>query len=347
MHIAVVTSSPPNVEGGHLVIARALVDALTRSGHQPHLVVTPDYGFGRLTASYRAARATNVTELDGAHIDRVISFRYPSFAVRHPRHVCWLNHTMREYYDLWPRFAASISWRNRIKEGVRKAVLHTADAWLLRHNVTRVVAQSKTIQQRVASDFGIDADIVYPPAPLTGYRCDEYGDFVFSVSRLDPLKRVDLLVRALAEPAGRATRAVIAGEGECGAELRSLAQSLGVADRVQFVGRIDDARLIGFLATCRAVCFTPLAEDYGFVTIEAFASGKPVITCADSGGPAELVSQNQNGLVCDATPAAIAAAIARLTADRHEAERLGSQAAAFAATLTWDETVRRLCSTAR
>lgn len=342
MNVAVVTSSPPNVEGGHLVIARALVQALARAGHQPHLVITPDYGFGRLTRSYRAARATDVKTVDGHAIDHVISFRYPSFAVRHPSHVCWLNHTMREYYDLWPRFAASISWRNQIKEGIRKTILHTVDAWLLRHNVSRVVAQSKTIQQRVAADFGVTSEVLYPPAPLTGYRCDHYGDFIFSVSRLDPLKRVDLLVRALAEPAAARVRAVIAGDGECGPDLRALTQSLGVADRVQFVGRIDNARMLDYLATCRAVCFTPLAEDYGFVTIEAFASSKPVITCSDSGGPAELVSQDQNGLVCEPTPAAIADAIARLCADRAEVERLGSRAAAFAATLTWEETVRRL-----
>ena len=39
---------------------------------------------------------------------------------------------------------------------------------------------------------------------------------------------------------------------------------------------------------CRAVCFTPLNEDYGFVTAESFASRKPVVSCTDSGGPAWL-----------------------------------------------------------
>ena len=61
--------------------------------------------------------------------------------------------------------------------------------------------------------------------------------------------------------------------------------SLDVAARVTFLGRIDDDAMLDRLARCRAVCFTPLDEDYGFVTVEAFASRKAVVTCRDSGGP--------------------------------------------------------------
>ena len=325
-----------------MVIARTLVNALRQQGHGAHLVITPDYGFGRLTSSYRAARAASVETVEGHRIDQVISFRYPSFAVRHPRHVCWLNHTMREYYDLWPRFSVSLSWRNRIKEGARRELLHVVDGWLLGRNVTRVAAQSKTIQRRLASDFDLRADVVYPPAPLQGYACDGYGDFILSVSRLDPLKRVDLLIRALAESPARHVRAVIAGDGECRPDLERLARDFGVASRVEFVGRTDERATIEYLARCRAVCFTPYDEDYGLVTIEAFASRKPVVTCRDSGGPTELVVDDQSGVVCEATAGSIAIAIARLTDDRDLAERLGSAAAGRAASITWEETVKRL-----
>src|SRR5207253_773401 len=80
--LAVVTSSPPGVEGGHLAIARALVDAARESGHEAHLLVTPDYGFGRLTATYTATLKIDVSQVDGRKVDQVISLRYPSFAVR-------------------------------------------------------------------------------------------------------------------------------------------------------------------------------------------------------------------------------------------------------------------------
>jgi glycosyltransferase involved in cell wall biosynthesis len=67
-----------------------------------------------------------------------------------------------------------------------------------------------------------------------------------------------------------------------------------------------------------------------------------VITCRDSGGPIELVRDEENGVICDPTPASVAIAVARLSDDRGLAERLGSAAAARAATMSWDAAVRRL-----
>ena len=69
--------------------------------------------------------------------------------------------------------------------------------------------------------------------------------------------------------------------------------------------------------------FAPWNEDYGFVTLEAFRSGKAVITTPDSGGPAELVEHEANGLVAPPTPEGVAAALDRIAADRGLAERLG------------------------
>jgi glycosyltransferase involved in cell wall biosynthesis len=335
--LAIVTSSPPGIEGGHLVIARALVQAAREAGHDANLVVTPDYGFGEQTRSYVANLRANI-----GRVDQVISLRHPSYALRHRRHVHWLTHTMREYYDQWPQFAASISPANRIKESLRRSLTHVVDRHLLKQHVHKLCAISRTVHDRAARDFGLDAEVVYPPPPQRAYRCDEYGDFIFAVSRLMPLKRLDLLVRALAEPPAAGIRAVIGGEGECAGDLRELARTLRVDDRVTLLGRIDDAVLLECLARCRAVCFTPQQEDYGFVTVEAFASRKPVVTCRDSGGPAELVRDGESGFVCDAEPAAVAAALGRLMNDRAVAEQMGANAAAQVAGMQWDAVVRRL-----
>lgn len=340
--LAIVTSSPPAVEGGHLVIARALVEAAREAGHDAHLVITPDFGFGRQTRSYAANFLQDVSRVDGRRVAQVISLRYPSYAVRHRTHVCWLNHAMREYYDRWPEFAASISARNRVKERIRRTLTHAADRYFLKQHVTRLVAQSRTIQQRIANDFGMRVDVLWPPAPQRPYRCDGYDGDILAVSRLTPHKRIDLLIRALAEPAARHVRATIGGDGECGLELQRLAATLGVMDRVRFLGRLDDQALVDQLAACRAVCFTPIDEDYGFVTVESFASRKAVVTCRDSGGPTELVTDGETGLVCDSTPASVAAAIARLADDRALAERLGANAAARATEMTWADAIKRL-----
>jgi hypothetical protein len=99
--IAVVTATPPFAEGGHLVLARVLVRALREHGHESALVTTPSNRWGQQARAYLATYLTDVGLTGHAQkIDQVITLRFPSYAVRHENHVCWLNHTMREYYDL-------------------------------------------------------------------------------------------------------------------------------------------------------------------------------------------------------------------------------------------------------
>jgi glycosyltransferase involved in cell wall biosynthesis len=90
------------------------------------------------------------------------------------------------------------------------------------------------------------------------------------------------------------------------------------------------------------VVFPPLQEDYGFVTVEAFASRKAVVTCRDSGGAAELVEDGVTGLIVDPSPQALARALRRLAEDGAFAERLGTTAQARGAQLTWSGVVEKL-----
>jgi glycosyltransferase involved in cell wall biosynthesis len=341
--VLVVTSAPPLVEGGHLVIARALERALTEAGHLAEIVRTPSNRFGRQASAYVANWMTDVGRTGGGQrVDQVISLRYPSFAVRHPRHVCWLNHTMREYYDLWDQFSGRLSPQGRIKETGRRMVIRAADTYLLKRNVTRLLAQSKTVQERLQRFNGLHADVLHPPPPVRPYRTDGYGDYLFFASRLSPLKRTDLVLRALAEPAARQVRCVIGGDGEQAAELRQMAVDLGVADRVTFEGHLDEATLVNHLARCRGVIFVPHSEDYGFVTVEAFASGKPVITATDSGGPLEFVRDAETGFIVNPDPASLAVACARLMDSASDAERMGRQGQRSIVSLTWQRTLQSL-----
>ena len=272
----------------------------------------------------------------------MISLRFPSYAVRHPVHVCWLNHTMREYYDLWDRFSAPLSPRHRLKEQVRRSMIHAADRYLLSRNVTKLFVQSETIRARYAHWPALRPEVLYPPAPPRAYRREDYEPYLFAVSRFAPLKRMALIVEALAHPAAQGIRAVLAGEGEMHGEVARLVRERGLGDRVELPGRLEEDALLTHLARCRAVVFPPAGEDYGFVTIEAFSAARPVITCLDSGGPAELVEHKASGLVVEPTPAALAAAFRELIDDPAAARRMGESGSARAARLTWPETVRRL-----
>jgi glycosyltransferase involved in cell wall biosynthesis len=341
--VVIVTSTPPVIEGGHLVLARSLERALIDAGHTAGIVTTPSNRFGRQGAAYLANWLTDVGMTgNGTRVDRVISLRFPAYAVRHPSHVCWLVHTMREYYDLWDDFSARISPQGRVKERVRRTCIRTADTYFFRHHVDRMFTISGVVRDRLARWNRVAGEVLHPPPPPRPYRCERYGDYLFFTSRLTPLKRADLVIRALAEPAAKHVRVVIGGDGEDLPALERLALERGVVDRVVFTGRLDEAALVDHLGRCRAVVFVPRHEDYGFVTVEAFASAKAVITATDSGGPLEFVRDGETGLVTDPEPAALATAMARMMDSGTDAERMGQRAKQSIAGLTWEKTVERL-----
>jgi glycosyltransferase involved in cell wall biosynthesis len=142
--------------------------------------------------------------------------------------------------------------------------------------------------------------------------------------------------------AGPSVRLVVVGEGTQRDTLRGLAEQAGVASRVDFRGSVDDEELISLYAGCRAVVFAPFDEDYGYVTLEAFLSGKPVVTARDSGGPLEFVQDGVNGRVCDPDPGALAEAMAGLAAAPAKAAAMGAAALECGRRVTWDGVIEKL-----
>ncbi len=339
------TSTVPFVEGGNELLAQTLIRQLKLRGHEAQLLTVAQNRFGRQFSAYLAALLTDV-RFEGCveSVDQVISLKFPSFAVRHPAHVCWFNHRMREYYDLWERFSSSlVSSRQLIKERVRRRLLHTIDTYLLKKNVTRLFAQSRTVQSRLRRFGDIRSEVLYPPATdLVGCEGYSYGKFILSPGRLVDLKRHDLLIKALGNLKRSGIQAIIAGGGPQESQLKVLVERLGLKRKVKFAGEMNYSTLSKYYSECLAVFYGPFSEDYGLVTLEASKCHKAVITCTDSGGPTELVRDGATGLVCEPDETAIARAIDRLSANRDLAESLGQ--AAYEASLdhSWDNAIERL-----
>jgi glycosyltransferase involved in cell wall biosynthesis len=340
--VLVVTSSAPFVRGGHMVIAEETVAALRRAGHEAEIFETPTNRFGRQFDAYEATRLTDVSEgADGRAIDRIITMRYPAFALRHPVHICWLTHTMREYYDLWDSVMAGFGRKGKLKETIRRFFLHRLDRRLLTENVSKLFTISQTVTDRLQHFIGVPSEALHPPAPSRDYRCLAYEPYVFAVSRLHPLKRMDLLIEAMAVMKNQSFRAVIAGEGDDERRLRSLIREKGLEGRVEMVGALSEAAKLEYLARCRAVYFAPRNEDYGFVTLEAMSSGKAVLTAKDSGGPTEQVC-GDTGFILEPQPEAFARTLDELSENQSLAEHLGRNGLAYAARHTWEKVVQRL-----
>jgi glycosyltransferase involved in cell wall biosynthesis len=206
----------------------------------------------------------------------------------------------------------------------------------------RIVTNAQNTADRVQRFNGVAAQPLYHPPPIADrLRSGPYGDYILLVSRLEPLKRVDLAIRAMAQVTAP-TRLVIVGEGSQRDALEREAARAGVADRVSFKGALWGDAVADFYAGARGVVYAPFDEDYGYVTLEAFLAARPVITATDSGGPLEFVRDGVNGFICEPDAAALAAAINRIAADQSLAERLGSAGQSAARTITWDGVIEQL-----
>jgi glycosyltransferase involved in cell wall biosynthesis len=331
----------PFVTGGAELHVRGLVDVLRRRGHEVELVGLPFRAHPKqeLLAQAAAWRLLDLSTSNGQPIDLLIATRFPTYFARHPRKVAWVIHQHRAAYELCGT-AYSDFEHSEADVGLRRK-LFELDARML-GECRRVFANSHNTARRLQTFNGVPAEGLYHPPPYADrLRPGPYGDYVLVVGRLESVKRTDLAVAALAHvPAP--LRLIIAGDGSQRAATERAAVECGVRDRIVFAGELVGEELVNLYAGALAVIYAPFDEDYGYVTLEAFLSAKPVITASDSGGTLEFVVDGRNGFVCAPEPAAIGAAVSTLAGDRALAARLGDAGRARALEITWDGVVERL-----
>lgn len=341
--VAVCEAKVPFVTGGAELHVSGLVDELRRQGYRAERVSLPFkwYPKQELLAQAAAWRLVDLSETNGDPIDTVIATKFPTYFVRHPNKVTWLFHQYRAAYDLCGTPYSDFD-HTESDVGLRDRLM-ALDNEVLGES-RRLFANARNTAARLAKYNGLAAEPLYHPPPLAAsLRRGALGDYALSVGRLEGNKRVDLAIEGLAR-ADRATRLIVVGEGPLRSELEATAVREGVADRVTFAGAVDAASLVDLYAGALAVVFPPYDEDYGYITLEAFLSHKPVVTTTDAGGPLEFVEHRVTGLVADPSPASIGAAIALLAGDRRLAQSLGDAGYDRARLITWDGVVDRLMS---
>lgn len=153
----------------------------------------------------------------------------------------------------------------------------------------------------------------------------------FTVSRLDHAKRIALVIDAFRQVEGHA-RLVIAGDGPQRHELALRARG---DNRIAFAGRLTEDELARHYRTALAVAFVPHDEDYGLVTLEALAAGRPVATVTDAGGVLEFIEDGVTGLVAQPDAAALAQAFRQLLADPAWALAMGAAGRERVRPVTW------------
>lgn len=348
---------------------------------QAELVKLPtrENSFAELVDSYEM-----FSKLDLSHFDVLITTKYPAWITPHSNHICYLYHTLRGLYDSYhftglpetlptvPRQLRELVELIRMDEPKRtdlpmafelcrralttkslpsaifafpgpliREVVHFFDRIALAPGQIRAYfTLSATVARR--KDYfppGVQVDVLPLPPNRADFFCGQ-GKYFFTASRLNSCKRIGMLIDAM-----RHVRAnvpfKIAGTGP---DLEILRKQAADDPRIEFLGYVPDSGLSALYADAIAVPFVPYDEDYGLIAVEAFKSGKPVITCNDAGGVCEMVKDGENGIVTAPNAPALGHAMNKLAEDRQLAAQMGAAGQKGIATLTWRKTAERLLS---
>jgi len=339
--IVVADAQVPFVQGGAELHVQALIGQLRRRGFEVEKVAIPfrSQPKSELLAQAAAWRLLDLSSSNGQPIDLLIATRFPTYFARHPRKVAWVIHQHRAAYELCGTPYSDFT-HSEMDVGLRQRLIDLDRRML--QECRRVFANARNTANRLRTFNGVDAQALYHPPPHAAQlHPGDYGDYVLVVGRLEAVKRADLAIRALAHVPPPMSLVVV-GDGSQRAAAERAAAEAGVSTRVRFAGAASGDDLASLYAGARAVVYVPFDEDYGYVTLEAFLSAKPVITATDSGGTLEFVADGENGFVCAPDPLAIGQAISMLAADAGLAARMGAAGLARGRTVTWDGVVEQL-----
>lgn len=162
-------------------------------------------------------------------------------------------------------------------------------------NALSVIVMTNTIAEELHTLYSLEAKIVRPgvrmPSSPLLTRAQAGGNVrMLSVCRLEPNKRLDWIVNALAgleSSADPLSEKIdwtldLVGEGSQREKLQNLAAQRGIAERVVFHGRVSDARVEELFANA-GLFLMPAVQGYGLPALEALARGVPVIVHRESG----------------------------------------------------------------
>jgi glycosyltransferase involved in cell wall biosynthesis len=221
-------------------------------------------------------------------------------------HVCYCHTPMRFVWD-YERYMEREQYGSPLR-AMLVPVLRRFRAWDVKTAVRPdvYVANSTVVADRIRRFYGRESVIVPPPVAVQRFTPSKFvEDFYLIVSRLNPYKRVDLVVKAFND-LGRPL--VIIGDGPDRAVLQRMAKP-----NIRFLGRLPDPQVADYYARCRALLF-PGDEDFGIVPLEANAAGRPVIAF-HAGGALDTVVDGQTGIFFDElTPESLSQAVMRAEA---------------------------------
>lgn len=350
MRILIVTTSYPYVSGGAEIHAQRLNFALKQAGHQVELFSLPfkDYPPQNILNTMLISRLLDVTEFASKRTDLVIGLKFPAYLIQHPNKILWVLHQYREAYELWGNDQFTTLHHKPQGHAVKNAIVNADNRAFA--EAKKLFANSGNVAKRMKIYNQVSATALYhPPQHTELFYCEKSQTtppFFLFPSRITPIKRQALILDALALTKQPIHVKFVGGADNdlYMAELTLKAYTLGVANRVTWLGHVSEESKRDLYAQALAVLYPPYDEDFGYVTLEAMLSSKAVLTCADSGGPLEFVLDNQTGLIAQPTAQDIARCMDILWANFTWAKMMGQQGREhfWQMNISWESTLQTL-----
>jgi glycosyltransferase involved in cell wall biosynthesis len=194
---------------------------------------------------------------------------------------------------------------------------------------------------------GVDGRFSHPIDPATiAATCARFGltadRFVVAVGEIGPRKNIPVLVEAIAAGDLKGpgpVLAVVGGDGSVAATVRALAERRGVADRIRWTGRVDDADLCALVQGARALAHPSLYEGFGLTPLEAMAAG--TATAVSTAGSLPEVVGDAAVLIDPTDVAGWSMTLGRLLADEAWAGELAERGRRRAAGFSWPAAARQ------
>ncbi len=230
-------------------------------------------------------------------------------------HICYCHTPTRYLWSDTHQYLNELKYNKWLKK-IISLVLNRIRLWdrAAADRVDLFIANSATVQKRIAKYYRRESSIIYPPVETEKFSVIDLSaqkpeDKYFLIGcRLAPYKRVDIVVEAFKQ-LGPDYRLKIFGDGVDLARLKKIAAG---ATNIEFLGRVSEEEKPQLFAKAQAF-INPQEEDFGITVIESMAAGRPVIAY-EKGGAAETVTEGQTGLFFkEQTPEALAAAIKKFS----------------------------------
>ena len=338
MRIIIPSIQVPFIKGGSILMTDGLKKALDKFGYETEIVTIPFKFFpaSSISETIDFCSQQDFNDFNGYKVDCIIALQFPAYYVRHDKKIIWLMHQHRAAYDLLGTSSDSI------EEDVRDKIVKYDNREFVQHR--KMYCMSKNIARRLKKFNNIEAKPLYhPPYGEDKFFCEDSYGYIFYPSRLEKLKRQDLLLKSLKHTKTK-VKVLISGTGSQHYGYQRLIKKLGVGDKVKLLGYISEKEKYVLYSRSLAVFFGPYDEDYGYVTLEAMLSQKPVITCGDSGGPLEFVIDSENGCIIKPDPKTIAEKIDWLYLNKGKAKKMGKAGRELylSKKISWDNVVTKL-----